>query len=102
MAIDFTRPAAGNGPSNSSRTGSNAPATARPAPEGGSSSEETPAASVQLSNEAQQLHSLHDSLKNLPGVDSERIARLKQAIADGSYQVDNQRVASKLLQFESR
>ena len=57
--------------------------------------------SVELSPQAQQLKSLTDNLRDQPEVDSDRVARLKQAIADGSYQVDTQRLASKLVNFES-
>lgn len=57
--------------------------------------------SVNLSPAAQQLNSLTAGLKDLPVVDSDKVSRLKQAIADGSYKVDNQKVADKLLAFES-
>ncbi|APQ11208.1 flagellar biosynthesis anti-sigma factor FlgM [Pseudomonas oryzihabitans] len=57
--------------------------------------------SVSLSAEAKQLSSLTAGLKDLPVVDSDKVNRLKQAIADGSYKVDSQKVADKLLAFES-
>jgi negative regulator of flagellin synthesis FlgM len=35
-----------------------------------------------------------------PPVNSERVTNIRQAIADGSYQVNADRVAAKMLQFE--
>lgn len=57
---------------------------------------------VHLSQEAQQLQQVSDKLRDQPIVNSDRVAALKQAIADGSYQVDANRVASKLLNFEAQ
>ena len=57
--------------------------------------------SVHLSQEAQQLQKISDSLREQPAVDKNRVAELKQAIADGSYKVDSNRVASKLLNMEA-
>ncbi len=57
--------------------------------------------SVHLSQEAQQLQKIGDSLRDQPVVDKNRVAELKQAIADGSYKVDSNRVAGKLLNIEA-
>ena len=57
---------------------------------------------VHLSQEAQQLQKISDKLRDEPVVNSARVAQLKQAIADGSYQVDAGKIASKLLDFEAQ
>lgn len=57
---------------------------------------------VKLSDEAQQLQQVSEKMRSMPEVDQERVAKLKQAIADGSYQVDSKRLASKLLAFEAQ
>ncbi|WP_019342814.1 flagellar biosynthesis anti-sigma factor FlgM [Stutzerimonas stutzeri] len=108
MVIDFNRP---NNAVNSSSTGrsSNVQSAER------STTQQTPTdevknignnpvsgESVQLSPEAQRLQQTTEKLNQQPAVDQERVAQIKQAIADGSYQVDSQRVASKLLTFESQ
>ncbi|MEX6503094.1 flagellar biosynthesis anti-sigma factor FlgM [Pseudomonas zhanjiangensis] len=110
MVIDFNRPNNAATPGSTGRTGSTqsgnvnesnaqkqAAATPAPAAQASKSGE-----SVELSREAQQLQKLGEKLGDLPSVNKERVAQLKQAIADGSYQVDSQRVASKLLEFESQ
>lgn len=109
MVIDFNRlnnalPTA-TGRSGSAQASENAKAPSGSSATSSDNAASPPAASgesVRLSPQVQQLQTITDKLRDLPAVDHERVARLKQAVADGSYQVDNQRVASKLLDFESR
>ncbi|CRM08212.1 MULTISPECIES: flagellar biosynthesis anti-sigma factor FlgM [Pseudomonas] len=102
MVIDFSR--LNNTPSTSGATRTSAAkesveAKAQPLTEQASVSQS--GESVHLSNEAQQLQKVTDSLRDQPVVNKARVAELKQAIADGSYKVDSNRVASKLLNFEA-
>lgn len=109
MVIDFNRPNSAAGPT-SGRSGNvqnNSGPLAPQAPSADSAqsvpgNNVTAGENVQLSPEAQRLQQATEKLNDQPSVDQERVARLKQAIADGSYQVDSQRVASKLLAFESQ
>lgn len=110
MVIDFNRLNNANTSATTGRTGAtqagNRSESAQPsnAPVTGSDGQ-TDAKSgepVQLSREAQQLQAIGEKLRDQPIVNKERVAQLKQAIADGSYQVDSKRVAQKLLDFESQ
>ncbi|MGF0242276.1 flagellar biosynthesis anti-sigma factor FlgM [Rhodococcus sp. IEGM1300] len=107
MVIDFSRLN-----SSSTLTGSTRTSASKETAEAGKSAAlEAPAEqastvksgeSVHLSNEAQQLQKVTDKLRDQPAVDNARVAELKAAIADGSYKVDSNRVASKLLNFEAQ
>ncbi|RUO43008.1 flagellar biosynthesis anti-sigma factor FlgM [Aliidiomarina taiwanensis] len=56
---------------------------------------------VSLTQQAQQLNKLHRRAEQDSGVDAEKVARIKKAIADGSYSVDAERLAAKIAHFES-
>lgn len=105
MVIDFNRPNNAS-PTGTGRTGAvqGGERTEKAAPQSVDAAKPSPASgeSVKLSEEAQQLQQTRDKLRDLPEVDQERVARIKQAIADGSYQVDEKRLAGKLLSFESQ
>ena len=105
MVIDFSRlnsapPLTGSTRSNASQETGSTPAAPANSPEQTSASAPS-GESVHLSQEAQQLQKVTDSLRDQPVVNKARVAELKQAIADGSYKVDSNRVASKLLNFEA-
>jgi negative regulator of flagellin synthesis FlgM len=57
--------------------------------------------SVSLTDAAGQLRRIEASLADLPEMDNDKVASIRQAIENGSYQVDAARVADSLLQVES-
>lgn len=56
---------------------------------------------VTLTDNSSQVRELEVKAQSMPVDNSVRIAELKSAIADGSYQVDAQKVADKLMQSET-
>lgn len=75
------------------RTGAGSAADAKPV--------SSPAGdAVSLGDGAERLRNLEAAVAVAPEVDLERIAALKQAIADGSYQIDTGKLAEKLIQLE--
>lgn len=102
MVIDFSRlnntPSTG-GVRSSAATGNTEKAGEAQRPQ---QAAVTSGEAVHLSPEAQQLQKITDNLREQPVVNSARVAELKQAIADGSYKVDADRVASKMLNFEAQ
>ena len=106
MVIDFSRlnsapPVTGSTRSNANQEAGSA-TQAAPAQSPEPTTSPTSGESVSLSPQAQQLQKISDSLRDQPVVNSQRVAELKQAIADGSYKVDSSRVASKLLDIEAQ
>lgn len=104
MVIDFNRLNSSNAVSGTPRTNATKESgkTDAPVATGALAQTSGTGESVKLSSEAQQLQKITDKLSDLPTVNSARVAELKQAIADGSYTVDSNRVASKLLNFEAQ
>ena len=92
MVIDFNRLNNANTPANAGRTGAtqagnrNESAQPNKAPVTGTDEQTNTKSgeSVQLSREAQQLQTIGEKLRDQPIVNKERVAQLKQAIADGN------------------
>ncbi|RKF19618.1 flagellar biosynthesis anti-sigma factor FlgM [Alginatibacterium sediminis] len=58
--------------------------------------------SVMITEQAQQLHQVQQSLIGEDTSKSARFEQIKAAVADGSYQVNAERVAQKMGGFESQ
>lgn len=75
--------------------------TARPGGQGGDSVGSVQRVdSVKLTPDAMQLHQLEKAIASIPVADHERVAKIRQAIQDGSYKIDPKAVASKLARTE--
>ncbi len=57
--------------------------------------------SVNLTGQAQKLKALETSILEMPEVDMDRVASIKESIQNGSYNLNPERVAGKMLDFES-
>jgi negative regulator of flagellin synthesis FlgM len=55
---------------------------------------------ISLTATATQLQSLQQKIAALPAVDEQKVAALRAAIEDGSYQVDSQKLARNMIDFE--
>ena len=55
---------------------------------------------VSLTDSARLMVRLEKILEDLPSVDRDRVEVIKQAIADGTYSVDAQKVAAEVLRME--
>lgn len=105
MAIDITGPA--STPNNSGRGNrvnneqQNTTGTTGGAGSAQPSVNQGIADTVKISDAAQAIQSAVNELKSEPEVNSDRVAELKAAIDSGEYKVDADRVADRMLAFES-
>ena len=58
------------------------------------------ASPVRITEQARQLASLEQTVHGLPIVNEAKVAAIRAAIDDGSYQVAPERIADKLLRME--
>lgn len=56
--------------------------------------------SVSLTSAGMQLAQVDQNLSRQPVVDSQRVAQIRQKILSGTYAIDPQRIADKLLSYE--
>lgn len=61
-----------------------------------------PADAVMLTDSAKNLSRATAGAKAADGIDAERVSRLKQAVQDGSYKVNYESVANRLLESEGQ
>ena len=85
--------------SDPSQASSQAEATGSQTPQPAETSR--PADTVKLTDAAQQLNRLESQIREQPVVDAQRVDQVRQAVEDGTYQVDARGVAQKLMQFEA-
>lgn len=57
---------------------------------------------LDLTGRARELRNLEKDLASEPAFDQARVDALRQSLSDGSYRVDPQRIADKLLAFENQ
>lgn len=57
---------------------------------------------VQISREAQNVERLAAQVRDAESFDQQRVQEITQAIREGRYPVDSQRVAEKFLELESQ
>jgi negative regulator of flagellin synthesis FlgM len=55
---------------------------------------------VNVSRSGLLMSRLQEIVQNAPAVDTQRVAALKDAVSSGTYKVDDQKVADKLLRYE--
>ncbi len=71
------------------------------APVTSSNTRTAPQDTVELSETAKVLKAADAKIANTPDVDTDKVARIKAALDNGSYSIDSQRVAEKMMSFES-
>lgn len=56
---------------------------------------------VELSDTVKVMQAADAKIANTPDIDSQRVATLKAAIDNGSYKIDSERIAEKMINFDS-
>ncbi|WP_413283975.1 flagellar biosynthesis anti-sigma factor FlgM [Vibrio sp. MA40-2] len=57
--------------------------------------------SVSLSQQGKAIGQLHQDMASQPSFDSAKVAAIKEAISNGSYRVDPEKLADNMMKFEN-
>ena len=55
---------------------------------------------ISLTDTAARMRNLENTVASMPVVDSQRVAEIKQAIVEGTYEINPERIAEKMLDME--
>jgi len=69
--------------------------------DGSSLAEKPQGESLSISSQARDIKKVEESLGQLPDINQSRVDELKQAVNNGQYKVDAQKVAENLLRLDS-
>jgi len=98
--MEIRQPASSNA-GLSTGTGKKADAAQGVAPEKTSSAQNAGESStVTVTDSALKLLQIEKTLAEMPGFDAEKVAGIKQALSDGSYTINTDSIAEKLISFE--
>lgn len=56
---------------------------------------------VSLSSQSKAIGEMHNEMASSPSFDSAKVAAIKEAIANGSYKVDPEKLADNMIKFEN-
>lgn len=56
---------------------------------------------VSITSTASALQQVEEQLAKLPDVDTQRVAAIKKAVENGSFEIDANRIAEKLIAFDT-
>ena len=56
---------------------------------------------VSITDKVSRLQEIEDHLAAIPVINVEKVAEIKQAISDGTFKIDPESVAAKLVEFET-
>jgi negative regulator of flagellin synthesis FlgM len=56
---------------------------------------------VSVTDTASRLQKIEEELSAMPEINHEKVAEIKKALADGTFSLDPQRIAEKLIGFET-
>ncbi len=66
-----------------------------------SSSDDSDSDSVELTSQASQINRLVEQMKSAPVLDPDRVSPIQEKLTKGSYQINHQQIANKMLDFEA-